>query len=126
VWYNKYLTRAGRLTLIKAVLEATPICWMSLAWIPRGILARLQKICSRFPWKGKKQGNLFTWVKWDTIARPKKWGGWGIKRLDYFAKALAAKLGWQLITSHSLWTRVVYDKYITSENTMDWTAGNTR
>jgi len=69
---------------------------------PKGILARLQKIYSKFLWKGNKQGNLFTWVKWDTIARPKKWGGWGIKRLDFFAKALAAKLGWQLITSHSL------------------------
>eukprot|EP00253_Pinus_taeda_P021333 PITA_21333 len=102
VWYNRYLTRAGRLTLIKAVLEATPVYWMSLAWIPRGILARLQKICCRFLWKGNKQGNLFAWVKWETIARPKKWGGWGIKRLDLFAKALAAKLGWQLITSHSL------------------------
>eukprot|EP00253_Pinus_taeda_P018856 PITA_18856 len=79
-WYNMYLTRAGRLTLIKAVLEATLVYWMSLAWIPRGILARLQKICCRFLWKGNKQGNLFTGVKWETIARPKKWGGWGIKR----------------------------------------------
>eukprot|EP00253_Pinus_taeda_P025808 PITA_25808 len=89
VWYNKYLTWEGRLTLIKAVLEATPVYWMSLAWIPRGILARLQKICCRFLWKGNKQGNLFAWIKWETIARPKKWGGWGIKRLDFFAKALA-------------------------------------
>eukprot|EP00253_Pinus_taeda_P028798 PITA_28798 len=50
VLYNRYLTQAGRLTLIKAVLEATRVYWMSLAWIPRGILARLQKICSRFLW----------------------------------------------------------------------------
>lgn len=25
VWYNRYLTQAGRLSLIKAVLEATPV-----------------------------------------------------------------------------------------------------
>lgn len=116
MWYNRYLTRAGRLTLIKAMLEATPVYWMSLAWIPRGILTRLQKICCRFLWKGNKQGNIFAWVKWDTIVRPKKWGGWGIQILDVFAKALASKLGWKLITSRSLWTRVVFEKYIAPEN----------
>lgn len=47
-------------------------------------------------------------------------GRMGHKRLDLFAKALAAKLGWQFITSHSLWTRVAYDEYISPENTMDW------
>lgn len=106
--------------LIKAILEATLVYWMTLAWIPRGILARLQNICSRFLWKGIKQGNLFAWVKWDIIARPKRWGGWGLKRLDIFAKALAAKLGWQLITTQSLWTKVAYAKYISPSNTMDW------
>lgn len=31
VWYHKYLSRAGRLILIKAVIEATPVYWMTLA-----------------------------------------------------------------------------------------------
>lgn len=31
VWYHKYLSRAGRLILIKAVIEATPVYWMNLA-----------------------------------------------------------------------------------------------
>eukprot|EP00253_Pinus_taeda_P028743 PITA_28743 len=93
---------------------------MTLAWIPRGILSRLQKICSSFLWKGNKQGNLFAWVKWDIIAKPKRWEGWGIKKLDLFTKTLAAKLGWQLITSHSLWTKVVYEKYISPKKILDW------
>lgn len=41
IWYYKYLSRAGRLILIKPVLEATPVYWMSLAWICRGILSRI-------------------------------------------------------------------------------------
>jgi len=39
VWSFRYLSRAGRLVLIKSVLEATPDFWMALAWIPRNILA---------------------------------------------------------------------------------------
>jgi len=120
VWYHKYLSRAGRLILIKAVIEATPVYWMTLAWIPGGILSRLQSICTRFLWKGHQSGKLFAWVKWDTVVKPKHWGGWGIKRLDLFSNALAAKLGWQLLTSDSLWTRVVQVKYIKSLHLMDW------
>jgi len=46
-WSYRYLSRAGRLTLIKSVLEATPVFWMALAWIPRNILAKLQQLCNR-------------------------------------------------------------------------------
>ena len=116
VWYHKYLSRARRLVFIKVVIEATPVYWMALAWILKGILNRLQSICCRFLWKGSNQGNLFAWVKWDTIAKPKKWGGWGIKRLDLFANALATKMGWQLLTSNSLWQKVVVEKYIAPES----------
>eukprot|EP00253_Pinus_taeda_P030816 PITA_30816 len=120
VWYHGYLTRVGRLTLIKAVIEATPVYWMTLAWIPCGILNRLQNICARFLWKGHHIGKQFAWVKWVTIARPKHWGGWGIKNLDLFAKALAAKLGWNLLTTDSLWSRVAQSKYIQPMHLMDW------
>lgn len=120
IWYHKFLSRASRLILIKTVIEATPVYWMTLAWIPRGVLNRIQSICSRFLWKGQHSGKIFAWVKWDTIAKPKRWGGWGIKRLDLFANALAAKLRWQLLTSDSLWSRVAQAKYIRPAHLMDW------
>eukprot|EP00253_Pinus_taeda_P033651 PITA_33651 len=120
VWYHKYLSRAGRLVLIKAVIEATPVYWMALAWIPRGILNRLQNICCRFLWKGHQPGRIYAWVKWETISKPKCWGGWGIKRLATFSKALAAKLGWSLLTADSLWTRVAFSKYIKPLSILDW------
>jgi hypothetical protein len=37
-WSFRWLSRAGRLTLTKSVLEAIPVYWMSLAWIPKGVL----------------------------------------------------------------------------------------
>jgi len=84
--------------LIKSVLEVTPIFWMALAWIPRNILAQLQQLCSRYLWNDHQDKKTFAWVKWNKITLPKKWGGWGLKDLPLSAQALAAKMGWTLLT----------------------------
>lgn len=80
-WSHRYLSRAGRLVLIKSVLEATPVFWMALAWIPRHILSHLQQLCNRYLWAGSQDKRTFAWIGWQKIALPKKWGGWGLKDL---------------------------------------------
>lgn len=119
-WSHRYLSRAGRLVLVKAVLEATPVYWMALTWIPRSILARLQQTCNRYLWNGNQEKRIFAWVSWKKIAIPKKWGGWGLKELPSFAQALAAKMGWTLLTGNNLWTSISYHKYIWPRNILDW------
>jgi hypothetical protein len=51
-------------------------------------------------------------VKWSTLAIPKYLGGWGLKNIFLFAKALVAKSVWRLISTDNLWTQVVTHKYI--------------
>eukprot|EP00253_Pinus_taeda_P016222 PITA_16222 len=94
-WSFKWLSRAGRLTLIK-------------------------KIYSRFLWSGSKEESVLPWVAWDKIARPKDWGGWGIKNLYDFSISLAAKSGWRLINYENLWTRLVKRKYIDPVPLEEW------
>ena len=43
-WSFRWLSRASRLTLTKSILEAIPIYWMSLAWIPKRVLQK--NLCS--------------------------------------------------------------------------------
>lgn len=119
-WTHRYLSRAGRLVLIKSILEATPVFWMALAWIPRHILARLQKLCNRYLWTGNQDKHIFSWISWQKIALPKRWGGWGLKDLPLFAQSLAAKMGWSLLTSQNLWSHLSYHKYIWPLDMMDW------
>ena len=88
------MSRAGRLILVKAVLEAIPVYWMSLSWIPNGVLEKARQICLHFLWSGKKEVSVTPWVRWDRIARPKYLGGWGLKNIFFFAEALSTKGGW--------------------------------
>lgn len=114
------MSRVDRLVLIKYVLEATPIFWMALAWIPRNILAQLQQLCSKYLWNGHQDKKIFACVSWNKYALPKKWGGLGLIYLPLFSQALAAKMGWTLLTGQNLWTTISYHKYIWSNKIMDW------
>jgi len=119
-WQHRLLSKAGRLLLIKSVLEATPVYWMSLTWIPKGILQKIQQICNRFLWNGNKKGKIFAWTRWSLVSMPKRWGGWGIKSLSDFAQALTAKQGWSLTKMDNLWVEVIHHKYIWPSSITEW------
>jgi len=63
---------------------------------------------------------VLPWVDWDKVARPKEWGGWGIRYLSSLASSLAAKLGWRLISTVNLWMTVIKRKYIDPIPMNDW------
>ena len=119
-WSHRWLSRAGRLILVKSVLEAIPVYWMSLSWIPMAILEKARRICLHFLWSGHKNASVTPWVIWEMIASPKSQGGWGLKNIFLFARVLVVKGGWRLIHSDNLWTRVMIEKYITPESIVEW------
>jgi hypothetical protein len=41
VWSYRWLSRAWRMVLVKSALEAIPVYWMALAWIPKGELEKV-------------------------------------------------------------------------------------
>lgn len=93
---------------------------MALTWIPKHILSRLQKLCNRYLWARNQDKCIFVWISWQKIALQKRWGGWGLKYLPLFAQALAAKMGWSLLTNQNLWSYLSYHKYIWPQDMMDW------
>lgn len=120
VWSNKWLSRADRLTLVKSILEAIPVYWMSITWIPKGVLENLRRIYFIFLWQGKKEVQSRPWVKWEKIAIPKSLGGWGLKNIFRLLTTLATKCGWRLISTISLWTKVIIHKYIYPSTLIEW------
>ena len=53
-WENKFISRAGRLGLIKVVLQSIPVYWDSIAYIPKGIINKINKKCFFVLWSASK------------------------------------------------------------------------
>ena len=54
-WKRQYISKGGRLTLIRSTLSSLPIYFLSLFRMPKIVCARLEKIQRDFLWGG---GNL--------------------------------------------------------------------
>jgi hypothetical protein len=70
-WSFRWLSREGRLVLVKSVLEAIIVYWMSLAWIPKGTLEKVRHTCFRFLLDGSKDHFVKPRVKWESLDAPK-------------------------------------------------------
>lgn len=62
------------MVLIKSVLEAIPVYWVSSTFIPKGILEKVRKMSFKFLWAGEQKKNHFPWVSCKRIAIPKELG----------------------------------------------------
>ncbi|RVX03319.1 putative ribonuclease H protein [Vitis vinifera] len=88
MWKKQYLSKGGRLTLIKSTLSNLPIYFMSLFVIPRKVRLRLEKIQREFLWGDMEERRKIHLVRWEVICKDKRHGGLGLRYLKDFNHAL--------------------------------------
>ena len=76
IGFFRWLSKGGKLTLVKYVLEAIPVFWMHF-WIPLGIIDKIRQLCFKLLWSGNSDSSGFPWTSWKALACPKFLGGWG-------------------------------------------------
>jgi hypothetical protein len=106
--------------LIKAVLEIQLVYWLALAHIPATVLNRIRKLVFSFLWSGNKKTSTFHLCNWETISKPKVFGGWGLRNIFCFSRALAAKSLWRGLMHPGIWQRVLKDKYFPHISVTTW------
>lgn len=75
-WKSNFLSHAGRLVLIKSVLESLPIYAMGTIIIPNHVITKLTAIVKNFFWGGRHDKRSMAYVAWDAITTPKERGDW--------------------------------------------------
>ena len=79
---RQYISKGGRLTLIRSTLFNLPIYLLSLFRPPKSVKCRLEKNPKRLPLWGGSLANKIHLLNWRTINLGKEKGGLGIIRLD--------------------------------------------
>jgi len=111
-WKHRFLSMGGRFILIKAVLESLLVYWMALAQFPAYVLKSLRQLIFTFLWTGCKKTKSFHLCKWEDLSKPKSMGGWGLKHLPFFQKALTTNTFWRILTKPGFWSTVIRAKYL--------------
>lgn len=113
MWKSRVLSHAGRLVLIRYVLQALPIYYMAISRIPKSVVNEITSIIRRFFWGKTGQQRFLAYVAWDRITEPLEEGGLGLRDLTTMNEALLMKFLWRLAAgSEALWVKLVKAKYM--------------
>jgi len=112
IWKGRFLCMAGRLCLVKSVLSAVPLYYLSLFKAPEVVCKSITSIQRRFLWGWGKGNKSISWISWKDICKQKEDGGFGIRDIRKFNYALLAKWKWRTISGHEgRWNEVLNSKY---------------
>jgi hypothetical protein len=124
-WKRGYLSKGGRLTLIKSTLSSLPTYFLSLFPIPSSVAKRMEKIQRNFLWGGMGDEFKYHLVNWQSICLPIPEGGLGIRHLVPFNKALLGKWHWRFAKEkNAFWREVIVSKYGSGRG--DWSSKEAR
>jgi hypothetical protein len=114
-WKRMYLSKGGRITLIKSTLSSLPTYFLSLFPIPRTVAMRIEKLQRDFLWGSEDGVHKFHLLSWANVCSPIRFGGLGLRRIAVFNKVLLGKWLWRFgIERDKLWRCVIVAKYGTA------------
>lgn len=121
-WKENLLSRAGKETLLKSVVQAIPQYAMSIFKSPVSIIKAIEKKIANFWWRNTNKTAGIHWRKWSLLKLRKQEGGLGFKDLLAFNTAMLGKQAWRISQyPNSLWGQLMKGLYFSSCNF--WNAG---
>ena len=112
LWKRQYISKGGRVTLIKSTLGSMPIYQMSIFRMPKVVARRIEKVQRDFLWGGGHMEGKTHLVNWEVVCTDKTRGGLGIRKLALLNKALLGKWIWRFASDKdNLWKQVIKMKY---------------
>jgi hypothetical protein len=124
-WKEKFLSKARREILIKAVAQAIPTYTMNCFRLPKSWCDEVNSLIAQYWWGQTSDQRKIHWLKWDKLCTAKEDGGLGFRNLHMFNTALLSKECWRLLENQqSLFFRVFKAKYFPSCSFLDAKLGS--
>ena len=124
-WKTSFLSRAGRLCLIRSTLSTIPAYYMQDTFLPLATSRDIDQICINFLWGETIGARKLHLVDRMTTLLPKKEGGLGVRNQQKMNLALMAKLGWKLSNQEdNLASKCIFSKYVHSTHVTSFKYGS--
>ena len=94
-WQRLYLSKGGRLALLKSTLSSLPTYFLPLFTIPVSVARRLEQLQRNFLWGDLGEVSKHHLVRWEVVCSLVKDGGLGVRKPVDFNKALLGKWLWR-------------------------------
>lgn len=115
-WSAHTLSYAGRLELLKAVIQGVESFWLQNFPIPVTVINKINSMCRTFLWGGAKPKEA-----WLNICTPKSEGGHGLKNYKIWNKATLFKTLWDIHSNKScLWIKWIHVYYLRGRDIWLW------
>ncbi|VFQ80307.1 unnamed protein product [Cuscuta campestris] len=115
-WSTLKISYAGKLELIRAVIQGVESFWLQAFPVQKTVLNRITTLCRDFLW-----GSKFAKVAWVDICKPRNEGGLGLRDAETWNNALLCKALWNIAAKKdSLWVIWVHTVYLRNECMWVW------
>ena len=112
LWKRQYISKTGRIILIKSTLASIPIYQLSIFRVPKIIAEKLEKLQRDFLWGGGSLERKVHLINWEVVCAQKEKGGLGLRKIILLNMALLGKWVWRFaIEKNNLWKKVLLVKY---------------
>ncbi|KAM6560015.1 hypothetical protein CsatA_029254 [Cannabis sativa] len=123
---EKFLWKAGKEVLLKAVAQLLPSYTMNVFLLPLEITRDMESMMAKFWWQiSNSSQRCIYWLSWNRLCKHKNGGGMGFRDLQDFNLAILGKQGWRLLTRlDSLAAHVFKARYFPNGTFLNASLGN--
>jgi hypothetical protein len=115
-WKASLLSIAGRVQLVKSVIQSMLIYSITIYSWPISLLKDLERWMKNFIWSGDLNQRKLVTVGWKKVCKPAAEGGLGIRSIITLNEASNLKLCWDLVNSQDHWALLLKSRVIRGQH----------
>ncbi|XP_057811849.1 uncharacterized protein LOC131026092 [Salvia miltiorrhiza] len=111
-WKGLHLSMAGRLCLIRSVIQSSLTHAMMVYRWPTALIKELDACCRNFLWTGNIKQVSSCSVSWNRVCSIKEEGGLGVRSFELMNKSYLMKMAWKVVCGCDFGYDLIRDRYL--------------
>ncbi|XP_057790987.1 uncharacterized protein LOC131008105 [Salvia miltiorrhiza] len=111
-WRGRHLSMAGRVCLVKSVIQSSLTHSMMIYRWPKSLIKELDAKCRNFIWSGDADKRHACTVAWARMCATKEEGGLGIRSFSTMNKSFLMKRAWSVIKGQDFGFHIMRARYL--------------